>query len=85
MILYTSPSRELVSGIYECTKGKWKVSYAEDEFCTLIEGSLCLANTEGEAQYYTAPDSFMIPAGYEGTWEAITAVRKHFVIYEKAK
>jgi uncharacterized cupin superfamily protein len=78
LILYTSPSGELVSGIYECTKGKWKVAYVEDEFCTLIEGRICLTNMAGEAQYYAAPESFLIPSGYEGTWEAITPVRQTF-------
>jgi len=82
--LYSSKSDEFHSGIYECTAGKWKVSYSEDEFCTLIEGHVRLTNNKGEAQEFKAPDSFVVPSGFAGTWEAVTPVRKFFVIYEKA-
>jgi uncharacterized protein len=84
-ILYTSKTEELVAGIYECTAGKWRTSYTEDEFCTLIEGRVRLTNEKGEVQEYAAPDSFLIPAGFEGFWEPLCALRKFFVIYEKAK
>lgn len=84
-ILYTSKSEELFTGIYECTAGKWKVSYNEDEFCTLIEGKLRMTSDTGDVQEFKAPDSFMIPSGYSGTWEPLTQLRKFFVIYEKAK
>lgn len=83
--LYSSTSDEFHSGIYECTAGKWNVTYAEDEFCTLLEGRVRLTNEKGETQEYNAPDSFLVPSGYRGTWEAVTPVRKFFVIYEKAK
>lgn len=81
--LYSSKSDEFHSGIYECTVGKWKVSYNEDEFCTLIEGHVRLTNDAGEAQDFKAPESFIVPSGFKGTWEAVTPVRKFFVIYEK--
>jgi len=75
----------LTCGVYECTPGKWRVDYAgEDEFCTLIEGRVRLTNAVGEAQEYAAPESFLIPAGFSGAWEAVTGVRKFFVIHEKA-
>lgn len=82
-ILYTSQSEEFNAGIYECTAGKWKVSYSEDEFCTLIEGRVRMTSDTGETQEFKAPDSFLIPAGFSGTWEPLTPVRKFFVIYEK--
>ena len=83
-ILYSSPSGEFHAGIYESSIGKWKVSYTEDEFCTLLEGEVILTNAKGEARDFQAPQSFLIPAGFEGTWESVTNVRKYFVIYEKA-
>ncbi len=83
-MLYSSKSDEFHSGIYECTAGKWKVTYNEDEFCTLIEGHVRLTNEQGEAQDFMAPESFLVPSGFKGTWEAVTPVRKFFVIYEKA-
>jgi uncharacterized cupin superfamily protein len=84
-VLHASSSGELTCGIYECTAGKWRVSYTEDEFCTLIDGRVTMQNDDGDTQTYAAPDSFIIPSGYNGTWEAHGHVRKYFVIYEKAK
>src|ERR1700722_16508441 len=81
--LYSSRSDEFHTGIYECTPGKWRVAYSEDECCTLIEGKLKLTSEQGEVQEFQAPASFLIPSGYAGTWEALTRLRKFFVIYEK--
>lgn len=84
-ILYTSKTEEFTAGIYECTAGKLKVSYGEDEFCTLIEGKLRMTNDKGEVQEFKAPDSFLIPSGFSGIWEPLSHLRKFFVIYEKSK
>ncbi|MCE9506979.1 MAG: cupin domain-containing protein [Alphaproteobacteria bacterium] len=83
-ILYTSKSGDFTAGIYECTAGKWKTSYTEDEFITLIEGRLRLTHDNGEVQEFKAPDSFLIPAGFSGIWEPLGHLRKFFVIYEKS-
>ncbi len=80
-ILYTSRDEKLISGIYECTAGKWRVSYDEDEFCTLLEGKLRMTSETGEIQEFTAPQSFLIPQGYKGFWEPLGQLRKFFVIY----
>jgi uncharacterized cupin superfamily protein len=82
-VIYTSASGDFCTGIYACTAGKWRVSYSEDEFCTLTKGTVRLTNTAGETQEFTAPASFLIPSGFAGTWEAMGDVQKNFVIYEK--
>lgn len=82
-ILYTGKTEEFAAGIYECTPGKWKIRYTEDEFCTLVEGIVRLTNDKGEMQEFRAPASFLIPAGFSGTWEAIGKIRKFFVLYEE--
>lgn len=82
-LFYTSSSDEFFTGIYECTAGAWRISYTEDEFCTMIEGTVRLIADNGETQEFTAPQSFLIPAGYSGIWHALTPLRKFFVIYEK--
>jgi hypothetical protein len=84
-ILYANKSKELYSGVYECTAGKWTVHYEEDEFCTIVEGRIILTGEDGESHEFSAMDSFMIPAGFHGTWEALTYMRKFFVIYENIK
>lgn len=83
-VCYTSPSGEFTSGIYQSTAGAWRVAYTEDEFCTLIEGHVRLTDAaSNKTDEFHAPASFVIPAGFTGTWESVTDVRKHFVIYEK--
>ena len=82
-VTYTSASGDFCTGIYACTAGKWRVSYREDEFCTLTKGTVRLTNAAGETQEFTAPASFLIPSGFSGTWEAVDDVQKNFAIYEK--
>lgn len=84
-VIYSSASEEFTAGLYECTAGKWRVSYAEDEFCTLLEGRLRMTSDDGTVQEYAAPSSFLIPSGYAGWWEPLSHLRKFFVIYEKQK
>ena len=82
-VRYTSKSGEFCAGVYECSAGTWRVSYSEDEFCTLTEGTVRLTDDAGKTEEFRAPASFLIPAGFSGTWEAVTSVRKFFAIYEK--
>ncbi len=82
-VLYTSADEKFCAGLYACTAGKWRVSYSEDEFCTLIEGSVTLSDENGASQTYSAPESFLIPSGFKGFWEPHGNLRKFFVIYEQ--
>lgn len=82
---YTNAAGTFYAGLYECTAGAWKVAYEEDEFCTLIEGRVRLTDDKGGATEFAAPQSFTIPAGFRGVWEALSPVRKFFAVYEKAK
>lgn len=82
-VLYTDPTGAFSTGIYQSTPGTWRIAYTEDEFCTLIEGTVRLTNDTGDIAEYTAPVSFVIPSGFKGTWESVGDIRKHFVIYEK--
>lgn len=81
-ILYTSKDEKFYSGLYACTAGKWRVEYSEDEFCTLIEGTVRLISENGDIEEFSAPQSFVIPSGFKGFWEPLGNLRKFFVIYE---
>ncbi len=85
-ILYTSNDDCFFAGLYECTAGKWRVSYEEDEFCTLLDGEVRLHDArDNTITTYRAPQSFLIPSGFSGIWDAVTPVRKYFALYERAK
>ena len=37
---------------------------------------------DGRAERFGPGDTFVIPAGYRGTWETVEPVRKLYVIYQ---
>lgn len=82
-ILYSDGG--LTAGIYACNKGKWRTDYTgENEYCRLMAGSVVLTGENGIAQRFDAPTSFLIPAGFKGTWEPLSDIRKFFVIHKQA-
>lgn len=79
---YTDRTEKFFTGIWRSEPGKWKVTYTEEEFCYLLEGTSILTSTDGQALTVKAGDSFVIPRGFMGTWEVIDRTTKRFVIYE---
>jgi uncharacterized cupin superfamily protein len=77
---FTGEDSRLYCGIWECTPGKVKMSYDEWEFCHFIEGKAILTNDTGKKWTLKAGDAFIIPPGFEGIWETVEKVRKHYVI-----
>ncbi len=74
-------SEQMLSGVWECTEGKWNADYAsKNEFCHILSGKVVLTDEEGTASTFSEGDSFVIPAGFSGTWEVLEPVRKLYVI-----
>jgi len=71
-------------GIWESTPGRWRVRYTENEFCHITRGRIRIADASGQQWTFKAGDSFVIPAGFVGTWETIEPTAKLYVIYEPA-
>jgi uncharacterized protein len=78
---YADPAQQFFSGVWSSTEGKWRVSYAEHEFCSLLEGRVRLVSDDGSVSEFATGDSFVIPAGFSGTWETLATCRKLYVIY----
>ena len=79
---YADPGERFFAGIWESTPGKWQVEYSEHEFVQLLAGRVVLTDAEGRSERFGPGDSFVIPAGYRGTWETVEPVRKLYVIYQ---
>jgi uncharacterized protein len=79
---YTDPASCFFAGVWESTPGKWRVSYTENEFMTLLAGKVVLTADDGASETFTAGDAFVIPAGFSGTWETVEPVRKLYAIYQ---
>ncbi|MGK9165251.1 DUF861 domain-containing protein [Inquilinus limosus] len=80
---YSDPSGQFSAGIWEGAVGIWRVSYTEEEFCHLLSGTVELTDAAGAARRFEAEASFVVPAGFEGTWHNLTPARKLYVIYER--
>ncbi|HXQ31036.1 MAG TPA: cupin domain-containing protein [Steroidobacteraceae bacterium] len=81
---YSDPSQQFHCGIWTSRPGKWRVSYAEHEFCHLLAGRVRLTGEDGSVAEFGAGDAFVVPAGFAGTWETLEAARKYYAIFERS-
>jgi uncharacterized protein len=81
---YAEASGQFFAGIWSATPGVWRVEYREHEFCHLLSGRLRIAGHEGERYEFVAGDTFVIPAGFAGTWEVVEECRKLYAVFERA-
>ncbi|MEH6824638.1 MAG: cupin domain-containing protein [Motiliproteus sp.] len=78
---FQDASEQMLSGIWDCTEGKWSADYStKSEFCHILSGKVVLTDETGNASTFATGDSFVIPSGFVGTWEVLEAVRKLYVI-----
>ena len=70
----------LYCGIWESTPGKWRISYDEWEYCTILSGRSVICDEAGHAYPLAAGDSFILRPGFRGSWEVIETTRKDYVI-----
>jgi uncharacterized cupin superfamily protein len=81
--LHSDPTRTFRCGFWSANPGVNPISYAKDELCVLLEGTVRLTNTDGEVASYSAGDTFVVPFGFRGTWENVGVVRKFFAVYKR--
>lgn len=78
---YQDPSGALSAGFWASQPCEMAVTYEEDEFCAILEGTVELTDASGHVETYEAGASFVIPSGFTGTWKSVTAVRKFYVVH----
>lgn len=79
---FSDPGERFHCGLWEGEVGAWRVAYTEHEFCHLLAGRLRLVGDDGDERTYAAGDSFVVPAGFRGTWEVLEPARKLYAVYE---
>jgi uncharacterized cupin superfamily protein len=79
---YNDASQQFFAGVWSATRGCWRIEYTEHEFCHLLEGRVLLTSSMGERWEFGAGDSFVVPAGFSGTWEVLQDCRKLYAIFE---
>ena len=79
---YTDPTEQFFAGIWQSSVGAKSVSYTEAEVCVMVEGRVRLTDLSGNAKEFGAGSTFVLPAGFKGTWETLEAVKKIYVIWQ---
>ena len=72
------------AGIWECQPGAWRIAFADNkqEFFHIIHGRVRLHADNGAISDLGPGDAAIIPPGFNGIFEVVDAVRKHYVIVE---
>jgi uncharacterized cupin superfamily protein len=79
---HTDATGQFFAGTWRSEPGKWHIRYTEEEYCELLEGHSVVMDSAGQATSLQAGDRFVIPRGFEGTWEVVATTTKRFVIFE---
>ncbi len=70
------------AGIWQCTPGKWRITYAQDELSVILAGRLVITDQEGKSRRFGVGDMFVVPAGFRGTWGVMETVRRIFAVHQ---
>jgi uncharacterized cupin superfamily protein len=79
---YEDPETKLAAGIWEATRGKWRITYSEWEYVVMISGRCIVTGDDGTKIQAGPGDAFVIEPGFSGTWDVLETMRKHWVIKE---
>jgi uncharacterized protein len=82
---FADPTQQFFAGRWSSTRGKWRVRYTESELCHLTAGRVRIESTDGASEMFGPGDTFVVPAGFEGTWEVIEDCSKVYAIFERAQ
>jgi uncharacterized cupin superfamily protein len=77
---YESADGKTFCGVWEATKGRWRISYDEWESCTLLSGHSIVTPEDGPPVHLRSGDTMVLEPGFRGTWEVVETTRKTYVI-----
>ena len=58
--------------------------YPYDEFVLVLEGEVTLTSLDGEKQTYGVGESFLVPKGWQGTWDMPFKFREMIIVETRA-
>jgi uncharacterized cupin superfamily protein len=77
---FVAPQKNAVAGIWEAGPHLERCQCDYDELCHILEGTVRLTDAQGVSCTFGPGASFVVAAGFQGTWENLTAVRKVYFI-----
>lgn len=81
--MFSDSRNEFHCGIWQGEPALWRVSYAEHEFCHILQGKICISDEAGASITVGPGDNFVIKAGFKGTWETLETAKKIYVVFER--
>ena len=79
---FADPTQQFFAGRWSSSPGKWRIRYSESEFCCLTRGRVALENEQGGRWEFGPGAAFVVPAGFQGTWEVLEDCTKFYAIFE---
>lgn len=82
--LYECAADGVSAGIWTCEPGRWRIEFGphEHEYFIVLEGRARIHDAEGGCTEIGPGQAVVIPAGFQGSFEVLERVRKHFVVIE---
>jgi uncharacterized cupin superfamily protein len=77
---YESPDGRLLSGVWEATRGAWRIAYGEWEWCRLRSGRCVVIPEGGEPVPLGPGDALVLEPGFVGVWTVLEDCAKDFVV-----
>lgn len=81
---FSDATKQFFAGTWHSTPGRWRVRYSENEFCHITSGRVRIEDEHGGFWLFETGDTFVIPAGFAGTWQVLEPTSKLYVIFEPA-
>ena len=83
--LYESADGLMTSGIWACEVGRWRIVFppGKEEYFFVLQGHVRLHDVQGGWTDVQAGQGAVIPGGFEGAFEVLEPVRKHFVVVDR--
>jgi len=77
---------EFVVTVYAAEPALIDISYPYpyDEFVLVLEGEVTLTSRDGEKQTYKVGESFVVPKGWQGTWDMPSKFREMIIVETRA-
>ena len=84
--LYASADGLMNAGIWACEPGRWRIVFppGKEEYFFVLEGHVRLHDAQGGFTDVLPGQGAVIPGGFEGAFEVLVAVRKHFVVVDRS-
>lgn len=77
---FESGDGRAMSGLWEAGPHLERCHCDYDEMCHILEGHVRLTDASGQTRTFGPGESFVVAAGFQGTWENLGFVRKVFFI-----